>query len=269
MAAGGRVGPAMRAARIVTLMYHDVVPPGAPDASGFAGADAGRYKLTVEEFTAQLEALRGLPVGLIEPWPEEPAPLLLTFDDGGASAYAPVADLLEARGWRGHFFVAAAYVGQPGFLTGLQVRELRGRGHLVGSHSWSHPRVMRACSGEQLREEWRRSASALAEMLGEPVRAASVPGGYYSAAVAEAAAEAGIRVLFHSVPVTRVRREGGCLVLGRYAVMAGMRAGQCAALARGRRAVALRAWLAWSARQAAKGASLDLYLRVRDWLVNR
>jgi peptidoglycan/xylan/chitin deacetylase (PgdA/CDA1 family) len=259
----------MKPARAIALMYHDVVPAGAPDASGFPGADAGRYKLTVEEFTAQLEALRGLPVGLIEPWPEGPAPLLLTFDDGGASAYAPVADLLEERGWRGHFFVAAAYVGQPGFLTRAQVRELRRRGHLVGSHSWSHPRVMRACGAAELREEWRRSASALAEILGEAVRAASVPGGYYSAAVAEAAAEAGIRVLFHSVPVTRVRREGGCLVLGRYAVMAGMRAGQCAALAQGRRPAALREWLRWQAKQAAKGASLGLYLRVRDWLVNR
>jgi peptidoglycan/xylan/chitin deacetylase (PgdA/CDA1 family) len=250
-------------------MYHDVIPRETPGASGFPGPDAGRYKLTVEAFTAHLAALRGLPVGLADPFPEGAIPLLLTFDDGGASAYDPVAGLLEERGWRAHFFVAAAFVGQPGFLTKPQVRELRQRGHLVGSHSWSHPRVMRACSPEQLRREWRRSADELAELLGEPVRAASVPGGYYSPAVAEAAAEAGIRVLFHSVPVTRVRREGGCLVLGRYAVMAGMTAARCAALARGRRLAVLRAWLEWNAKEATKAASLGAYLRVRDWLVNR
>jgi peptidoglycan/xylan/chitin deacetylase (PgdA/CDA1 family) len=208
-------------------------------------------------------------VGLAEPFPEGPEPLLLTFDDGGASAYDPVADLLEERGWRGHFFVATDFVDRPGFLTRPQVRELRRRGHLVGSHSSSHPRVMRACGAEQLRREWRQSAALLAELLGEPVRAASVPGGYYSAAVAEAAAEAGIRVLFHSAPRSRGRREGGCLVLGRYAVMAGMTAARCAALARGRPLAALRAWLLWNAKQAAKAASVGAYLRVRDFLVNR
>jgi peptidoglycan/xylan/chitin deacetylase (PgdA/CDA1 family) len=251
-------------------MYHDVIRAEAPDASGFPGPDARRYKLTGEQFAAHLQALEDLAVGLVDRLGEGPAsPLLLTFDDGGASAYDPVAGRLEGRGWRGHFFVVTDFLGRPGFLTGAQVRELRRRGHLIGSHSASHPRVMRACSAEQLRQEWSRSAAVLAELLGEPVEAASVPGGYYSAAVAEAAAAAGLRVLFHSTPVTRVRREGGCLVLGRYAVGPGTTAAQCAALACGRRGAALRAWLAWNAKQAAKGVSVGAYLRVRDWLVNR
>lgn len=270
MSANRAAGPRLRAGgRAITLMYHDVVPRGRPEASGFPGPDAGRYKLTVEEFRGHLAALAGSSVSLVDHVPDSTVPLLLTFDDGGASAYHPVADLLEERGWRGHFFIPTDFVGRPGFLTREQVRELRRRGHLIGSHSCSHPMVMRACTAAELRREWRDSVTALAELLGEPVRVASVPGGYYSAAVAEAAAEAGIRTLFHSRPVAAGRLEGGCLVLGRYAVMPGMSRRACRGLASGRWLPAFRQRLAWKAKEAAKWVNLRSYLRLRDFWVNR
>jgi len=259
----------MKPVRAITLAYHDVVPREAPEASGFPGPDARRYKLTVEEFRGHLAALAGSLVSLVDRLPESGVPLLVTFDDGGASAHHPIADLLEERGWRGHFFIATDFVGRPGFLTPGQVRELRRRGHLIGSHSCSHPTVMRACSAAQLEREWRASVAALAGILGEAVTVAAVPGGYYSLRVAEAAAAAGIRTLFHSEPVTRGRFEGGCLVLGRYTVMAGMSPRACAGLARGRWLPAFRQRLSWNARKAAKAISTGTYLRVRDFFVNR
>ncbi|HEV2762151.1 MAG TPA: hypothetical protein VGV38_04075, partial [Pyrinomonadaceae bacterium] len=44
--------------RAVSVMYHDVVPAGRPDESGFAGADAALYKLAREDFARHLRALR-------------------------------------------------------------------------------------------------------------------------------------------------------------------------------------------------------------------
>ena len=44
--------------KVVALMYHDVVPAGHEESSGFAGADAARYKLTPEQFGAHLHAIR-------------------------------------------------------------------------------------------------------------------------------------------------------------------------------------------------------------------
>ena len=44
--------------KVVALMYHDVVPAGHEESSGFAGADAARYKLTPEQFDAHLHAIR-------------------------------------------------------------------------------------------------------------------------------------------------------------------------------------------------------------------
>lgn len=66
--------------------------------------------------------------------------------------------------------------------------------------------------------EWSESCSALSDILGEPVKVASVPNGYFSHSVAQAAAAAGIQVLFTSEASTAVHVIDGCLVLGRYLI---------------------------------------------------
>ena len=82
------------------LIYHDVVEPDAADGVGFPGRLAGRYKHTPEAFDRHLDAIAatGRRVGLVGTG----ADVALTFDDGGSSAPA-IAELLERRGWRGHF----------------------------------------------------------------------------------------------------------------------------------------------------------------------
>src|SRR4029078_6811863 len=98
------------------------------------------------------------------------------------------------------------------------IRALHARGHVIGSHSCSHPARMALCDGEQMRREWEESGPVLSDILGVPVRAASVPGGYFSNRVADAAARAGIRALFTSEPTTRVWPRGGLPTFGRYSI---------------------------------------------------
>src|SRR5262249_19707928 len=138
----------------------------------------------------------------------------ITIDDGGESAYTTVAPLLEQRRIRGHFFIATDFVGAPGFLTADQIRELRKRGHVIGTHSCSHPPRISHCSSVQLHDEWERSCSFLSDVLGEPIRTGSVPGGYYSRRVANAAVRAGVRMLFTSEPTVRVNHAGDCAIFG-------------------------------------------------------
>lgn len=242
----------------ISLLYHDVVPPGRDDASGFPGPGAAPYKLTADEFVAHMAAVAGTGA----------APRL-TFDDGGVSGIDPVADVLERHGWRGHFFVTTDWVGAPGFLDAGQIRELRRRGHVIGSHSCSHPERMSSCGRDRLLDEWRRSCAALGEILGEEVTEASVPGGYYSRAVAEAAAEAGVRTLFTSEPTAATWRVGGCVVVGRYTVYRGMSAGQSAALAAGRRLARWRQALWWNVKKAAKAIGGRAYLALRGKVLAR
>src|SRR5262245_21291510 len=130
------------------LMYHDVAAAGAEDASGFPGRDAALYKVTPELFEQHLRAVRKSAL---------PAPVL-TFDDGGVSAMA-AAEILERFGFIGHFFITTNYIGTPGFVSETGIRELSGRGHVIGSHSCSHPLRMGHCAWPQLVDEWTRSRS--------------------------------------------------------------------------------------------------------------
>lgn len=246
----------------LVLNYHDVVTgdgPDADDASGLPGPLAARYKVPRAEFLAHLEAIAAAVAG----------PPHLTFDDGGLSAYTVIADALEARGWRGHFFVATGFLGRPSFVTAAQVRDLHARGHRIGSHSHNHPRRMACCPPEVLDAEWRESRAALADLLGAPVETASVPGGFYSPAVARAAGRAGLAELYTSEPTTRPRAVGGCAVLGRYTVYRGMTARHAAALAAGRLGPRLRQSFHWGVKKAAKAAGGRFYLVFQDHVVRR
>ena len=256
----GRYNALMVRLRTLSIMYHDVVESGKYSASGFAGAGADLYKLDRQEFARHLEAIRAA-IGDGE--------VCLTFDDGGVSAHETVAGMLERHGRRGHFFIATDWIGRPGFLNADQIRDLDRRGHVVGSHSCSHPTRMARLSGDQILEEWKRSTERLAEIVGHPVKMSSVPGGYYSGKVAEAAAQAGIETLFTSEPTARVQVTGGCRVLGRYVVRGGMGPEWSAGFAAGKLSPRLRQALWWKAKRVAKVLGGGVYLRVREAMLKK
>ena len=256
--------------RALSLMYHDIVEHGAADASGFPGATAARYKLDRRAFEAHLGRIAGAvprPRRTVLD-PSGGSAVFLTFDDGGQGARL-AADVLERAGWRGHFFITTGRLGTRGFLTRGQVRELRARGHVVGTHTHSHPARLHALARERILEEWTRSIAILADLLGEPVVTGSVPGGSYSPRVADGARRAGARILFTSEPVARVGLVQGCLVFGRYAVTAGTTPGAAAGIARGEHLPRITRWIGWNARKVAKAAAGNAYLDVRRRLIRR
>jgi peptidoglycan/xylan/chitin deacetylase (PgdA/CDA1 family) len=243
-------------------MYHDVVPDGSPDLSGFPGVDAARYKVTPARFAAHLDAL--LRTGHVAQ--DDVHATLVTFDDGGASALR-AADLLEERGLRGWFFVTTDYIGHRGFLDARDLRELHARGHIVGSHSCSHPLRMAHCSDRQLNDEWIRSRSALAAILGHDVPTASVPGGDYSPRVAIAAGAAGFTLLFTSEPTRAIEQVGPVTVRGRFVVRHATTPRTVSALARGGRWPAAVQLAGWNVRKGMKRVAGTTYLRLRRRLL--
>src|SRR5262245_12587099 len=96
----------------LALLYHDVLESGSYDSSGFPGAGAARYKLSLGEFQAHLAAIAAVSATA--------APPMLTFDDGGSSS-CRIATELERYGWLGHFFVTTDRIGSPGFLNAGQI----------------------------------------------------------------------------------------------------------------------------------------------------
>ena len=257
----------------ISLMYHDVIYPSRADASGFPSGDAAIYKLPVETFRSHLQAVhqRARTVSHVDEMPHwgNTTPVLFTFDDGGASFFDPIAGMLEGFGWRGHFFVTTDRIDTPGFLSRAQIRELHDRGHIIGSHSCSHPMRMSACTRQQLKQEWSQSVAVLSDIIGHSVTTASVPGGWYSRGVGETAAEAGISVLFNSEPKTETEAVDRTTVLGRFTMLADTPASVCGAFAAGERWPVARQKLVWNAKKVLKAAGGELYVTVRKALLDR
>jgi peptidoglycan/xylan/chitin deacetylase (PgdA/CDA1 family) len=245
--------------RLITLLFHDVYQ-NSPDESGFPGQGADRYKLSLAEFEEQLKAiadsrldapvlvtdLAQLGNGLL--------PYAISADDGGLSYHSAVAPCMAAYGWQGHCFVTTSRIGSPGFLHAHHIRELHAAGHLIGTHSVSHPPRFDACDWERLVGEWAQSKAVLEDITGEPVVVGSVPGGYYSRQIALAAHEAGLEYLMTSEPQMRIGKVRGCQVLGRFTLRRNSPPGLAGRLVQPNLPVQWQQWMGWNAKKALKKA---------------
>jgi peptidoglycan/xylan/chitin deacetylase (PgdA/CDA1 family) len=262
--------------KAIALEYHDVVGDGDLESSGFPGGSAGTYKLDASLFARHLDAIgeaapRGLATAteLLGGGFLEGRPVLITFDDGGIGAHTQAAGHLERHGWRGHFFVTVDRIGSRGFLGEKEIRDLHGRGHVIGSHSCSHPHLMAQLPYDAILREWQRSTLVLSEIVGEPVVTASIPGGLYSRQVAVAAARSGVKLLFNSEPVIRCREVEGCLVVGRFTARRWTTPERAAALAAGRLGPRLREWAVRAVLTNARRLGGGVYLRARSVVLDR
>ncbi len=261
--------------RAVALTYHDVqAADGSAEPSGFVGPGSDPYKLPAADFAAHLDTIataRLLPETLPELTARAPRRIgvMLTFDDGGVSAYTTIAPMLEAKGWKGQFFVTTDHIGRGGFLNEEQIRELRSRGHVIGTHSCSHPPRMTSLTDDELRREWTQSVGILSELLGERVDTGSVPHGYYSRRVGQAAAAAGVRWLFTSEPAVWPTHVGDCTVLGRFSVRLRTTCSEVADLIADRSRARSRHVLSWNAKKLAKSVGGEGYLLLRSVILRR
>lgn len=185
-------------------MYHDIVTT-TDKTSGFQNESAFQYKVEATAFEEQVKAVDGKDV-------------VFTFDDGGESFYTKAAPILEKYGRKGVFFIAADYIGTPGFLSKEQIAELSHRGHVIGSHSCSHPQNMSGMTREKIEEEWSQSVKVLSDIIGEKVIIASLPNGNSSKIIIEGVKNAGIEELHTSEPTTKKRSDSGVVIIGRYVV---------------------------------------------------
>ena len=188
----------------VVLMYHDIVTID-DKSSGFQNESAFQYKLLASDFEEQVKSLADKNV-------------TFTFDDGGVSFITQAAPILERYGRKGIFFISTDYIDTPGFLTTEQVKELDTRGHIIGSHSCSHPHDISQLSEEEIFREWTDSKRRLEEILGHEVVTASIPNGYCTKMVCDKAFESGLRVLYTSKPTTRSKKHNNIQCIGRYVV---------------------------------------------------
>ncbi|MBR6268049.1 MAG: polysaccharide deacetylase family protein [Selenomonadaceae bacterium] len=65
-------------------------------------------------------------------------PIILTFDDGYDDNYYEMLPILEAHGMKAVVYMVTNMIGQPGYLTWEQLREMQNRGVEIGSHTANH-----------------------------------------------------------------------------------------------------------------------------------
>ena len=261
--------------RITSLLYHDVIENGDFRESGFNGIGPDSYKLNLSNFKSHLKvsapklAKQGiLFTDFLSGRNTDLKNLrLITFDDGGISFLTRIAPLLESYHATGVFFVATGFLGSNGFLNAGQVRELHDRGHIIGSHSHSHPKIISNLSYHDLIHEWKTSKEILSEIIGEEVMVASVPGGYYSRQVGQSAEESGFKMLFTSEPTIKVTKLGNCYVAGRYSIKQGDPPAKAAKIFNHNPVFFAREFLYWNMKKLLKNSLGSNYLKIREKLL--
>lgn len=259
--------------RSIALGYHDVVDR-MPTEDDALRACPSLYTLVSFAFREHLQSIlertSQTSVMTVESCGDATErPVFLTFDDGALGAYECIAPELERNGWRGHFFIVSDWIGKPGFMNADQIRQLRQRGHMIGSHSQSHPERISGLSDSDLLKEWTESSAVLRDVLAETVKIASVPNGFYSKRVGRAVGAAGIEVLFNSEPTTYWLKAEGVTVLGRYAIFADTPPAVAGALAAGSNWPRWRQAAAWQVKKAAKTVGGESYLKLRREVLSR
>jgi peptidoglycan/xylan/chitin deacetylase (PgdA/CDA1 family) len=93
-----------------------------------------------------------------------PKEVVLTFDDGPMPRYTkPILDTLDEFCTKATFFS----VGEMAMAFPDMVKEVMGRGHTLGTHTWSHPMNLRSQGIERAKDQIERGFAAVALAAGD------------------------------------------------------------------------------------------------------
>jgi peptidoglycan/xylan/chitin deacetylase (PgdA/CDA1 family) len=120
----------------------------------------------------------------------------ITFDDGTVSAYHATLELIDSGAYCSHFIIPERVNRKDvNSMTWSQIRELDSAGVEIGSHTLTHPHLIRL--GEKgLNEELTTSKIMLEDRLGKSITSFAYPYGEYDNRVIEAVADSGYSCAF-------------------------------------------------------------------------
>lgn len=199
---------------ILALMYHDVIRINDLE-SGFQNIGAIQYKLNCDDFEHQISEI----ADYFESKQLNKSQCMLTYDDGGVSFHSVIAPILEKHGFKGYFFITTSLIGTRGFLNSEQILDLHKRGHIIGTHSHTHPKNIADLPYHEIETEWSQSIKILNNILSDKIRMASIPGGFYSEDSKNVLLKNGIEMIFTSIPTKKVILScGNQHIIGRFCI---------------------------------------------------
>ncbi len=183
---------------IPVLMYHHVV----------AGDKLEAMKVTPENFQLQMNYLKQHHYRVIGPDEVVAAKknhrspyknVMITLDDGFEDNYTSALPILESCGFKAMFFIVADWVGKPGFMSWDQILELERRGHIIGSHTVTHP-MLTEIGLQKAKHEIYNSKQWIETALGIPVHFFCYPTGRFNESLEEMVRQAGYDAAFVTAP---------------------------------------------------------------------
>jgi peptidoglycan/xylan/chitin deacetylase (PgdA/CDA1 family) len=118
--------------------------------------------------------------------------VVVTFDDAWADNHTHALGPLVEHAIPALLYVPSRKLGDPGYMTVTQLREMVAAGVEVGAHSRTHP-DLRACTDAELESEVRGGREDLEDLLGRSVPDFAYPTGYLDDRVVAAVVAAGFR----------------------------------------------------------------------------
>lgn len=195
----------VKRANVKVLMYHRIVPDGAPP---------GRYAWTstISQLKKHLSLLRrwGYKAVSLRDYSEyilgktaiSEKPVIMTFDDGYEDVRLHALPVLEEFGAKATFFVLGdrslrtnqwddeTGLGRSELLSDDAIRELHAEGHEIGSHSMTHPDLT-TISHEYARVEIIESKKRLEDLLQARVLSFAYPHGATNSALERVVEDSG------------------------------------------------------------------------------
>jgi peptidoglycan/xylan/chitin deacetylase (PgdA/CDA1 family) len=208
----------------VYLMYHEIERAGRELCERQQGYV--RYVVSESVFREHLARLRdngfrGVSVSeALRLSDEDNRSIAITFDDGCETDFVIAAPLLKELRFNATFYAIAGRVGERGYLSRNQLRQLSDSGFEIGCHSMTH-RYLDDLSDQQLRVEIAEAKDRLEQITGKHIAHFSCPGGRVSRAAIRIAREAG----YASVATSRIgvnTKATDPFALSRVAVLRGI-----------------------------------------------
>ncbi|MFZ0302452.1 MAG: polysaccharide deacetylase family protein [Terracidiphilus sp.] len=130
--------------------------------------------------------------------PRRPGEIAMTFDDGPNPEWTPrLLDILAKHEVKATFFMLGKFAGAQPEL----VRRVAAEGHLIGDHSWSHPKLSK-CTAKRIEEELKRTKDALEQIVGAKVKFFRPPFGARRPALFRIARELGLEPVLWNAMTT-------------------------------------------------------------------